>query len=138
MVFIRHRKQENSPFTTQISSAYVRQPTALWLFFIQTWSLFQNILHLSPATRIPDKNPEAEPGIHCFLVLYFQGEKKDRIGHFYSTGLQVKQLVLIFTILLNSEHPCCHMYRVNVHVAQSLFKDDVLKIMHLYLMIIIT
>ena len=30
------------------------------------------------------------------------------------------------------------MYRVNVHVAQSLFKDDVLKIMHLYLMIIIT
>ena len=30
------------------------------------------------------------------------------------------------------------MFRVNVHVAQSLFKDDVLKIMHLYLTVIIT
>ena len=30
------------------------------------------------------------------------------------------------------------MYRVNVHVAQSLFKDDVLKIMHPYLIVIIT
>ena len=91
----------------QISPAYVWQPTAVWLFYIQTWSLFQNNnLHLSPATRILDENPEAEPSIPFFVVIYFQGEKKDRIGHFYSTGLQVKQLVLIFTILLNSEHPC--------------------------------
>ena len=94
--------------------------SCMTIIFYSDMEPFQNILHLSPATRILDENPDAYPSIH-FFVIYFQGEKKDRIGHFYSTGLQVKQLVLIFTILLNSEHPCCHMYRVNVHEAQSLY-----------------
>ena len=41
----RHRRSENSPFTTQNSPANVRLP--MTRFYIQTWSLFYNILLLS-------------------------------------------------------------------------------------------
>ena len=110
-VFISHRKQENSLFSLQLYDYYFlfRHGTFFRIFY--TFLLLLEFL-MKTLTLIP---------VYIFFVIYFQGEKKDRIGHFYSTGLQVKQLVLIFTILLNSEHPCCHMYRVNVHEAQSLY-----------------
>ena len=76
-VFIRCRKSENSPATTQNSLATTQNSPAKFRLFSERASLFQNnspaTLHYSPATTILNENPDIQINTCTF---FFTGLRK--------------------------------------------------------------